>query len=168
MKSPGIILIFLLVVCISSTGCAADNQTQPPQHSVTEESARGALAEAVEDVAKNGIGEFCEKFAVGINSCSSMVSQAEKDCILPDADPSITRSAAVPAKNGRVGGWVLEVEGRTRDGQRYVSEFFVISDKGKTRAQVAVYWTGLGLDNSPLGPNNTVIPRAACDPTRSQ
>lgn len=50
------------------------------------------------------------------------------------------------------------------DIQRYVSEFFVIIDEGRPKAQVAVYWSGLGLHESPLGPDNTVVPRSACPP----
>ncbi|MEL3947150.1 MULTISPECIES: hypothetical protein [Streptomyces] len=59
-------------------------------------------------------------------------------------------------------GRVLEIEGRTAGGQRYVSEFFVTAPQGTPQASVAVYWSGAGLGDSPLGEANEVLPQSEC------
>lgn len=62
------------------------------------------------------------------------------------------------------GGRVIEVEGLTRGGQRYVSQVFVTATSGQPQSSIGVYWAGVGLDGSPLSEKNKV-PQSEC-PTR--
>lgn len=156
------------LACIAMVSCGAVSEpVRVDQYSPTEESARKILDEAVKRVRDKGVLRFCEGFTVGLGSCNFEIDHARRFCLNPGSPPSILRSSKVSAAKGRSQGWVLEVEGRTQDGQRYVSEFFVMSQNGKSRAHVGVYWTGLGLAQSPLGPRNTVVPKSACS-SRSQ
>ncbi|GIH70958.1 hypothetical protein Mth01_32110 [Sphaerimonospora thailandensis] len=153
--------IILSVTFAFVAGCSPSRKATPPP-AVTEESAKKVLAEVIAGVAQKGVAGFCKDFAIGIGACSSILDQALEDCLMPGPPPVIKRSAAVPAIENRQGGWVLGLEGHTLDGQRYVSEFFVAMDKDRPRAHVGVYWTGLGLGDSPLGPDYTVVPQRAC------
>ncbi|WP_327047532.1 hypothetical protein OG320_06470 [Microbispora sp. NBC_01189] len=142
-------------------GCS-ESPSAKDVYVVTEKDAREALNEVIAGVEERGLDRFCERSATGVDSCASALEDARNRCLYPGPPPEIKRSARVPPNGGRMDGWVLEVEGRTRDGQRYISEFFVMSDNGKARPHVAIYWTGLGLYQSPLGPNNTLLPKSAC------
>lgn len=96
-----------------------------------------------------------------------LLDDALKWCLLPGDKPKIKRVAHIPKKGLSEGGWLLELHGRTLDGQQYVSEFFVVRPENEPpQAAFGVYWTGLGLEESPFGPNNTKIPQNAC-PGRS-
>ncbi|WP_125517055.1 hypothetical protein [Streptomyces sp. WAC 01529] len=113
-------------------------------------------------------GQFCKELAFQTKACAYVRQQADDFCLKPGPKPRVLRSKAVRASKDSASGRVLEVEGKTAGGQRYVSEFFVTATDGKPRASIAVYWAGNGLANSPLGEDNKVLPQSECggDATR--
>ncbi|WP_285782946.1 hypothetical protein [Microbispora sp. NBRC 16548] len=51
----------------------------------------------------------------------------------------------------------------TTDRHELVSEFFAVRTGSEPpQAAFGAYWTGLGLDGSPFGPDNPKVPRNAC------
>lgn len=112
--------------------------------------------------ARSNGNEFCKRFAYQVEACEGVWKEADDFCLKPGAKPRVIRSAPVRSTKESAGGRVLELEGLTAGGQRYVSEFFVTVADGNPRASVGVYWTGLGLAESPLGDGNTVLPTSEC------
>jgi len=76
--------------------------------------------------------------------------------------PHVIDSAVVENTDTTDGGRVLKVVGQTASGQRYVSKVFVTAATGTPKASVGVYWSGLGLGDSPFGENKTVVPQSEC------
>ncbi|MFJ1975302.1 hypothetical protein ACIO93_42540 [Streptomyces sp. NPDC087903] len=105
---------------------------------------------------------YCKKLAYQVESCEHIWKEAAADCLKPASQPRVRRSAAVRNTRDSDGGRVLEVEGKTAAGQRYVSEVFVTAPDGTPKASVGVYWSGSGLANSPLGETNKVVPKSEC------
>ncbi|GAA3091754.1 hypothetical protein GCM10017600_49190 [Streptosporangium carneum] len=100
---------------------------------------------------------------IGAGTCATLLNDALKWCLLPGDKPQVARAARIPRKGPSEGGWLLELRGRTMDGQQYVSELFVVrAGNEQPQAAFGVYWTGLGFEGSPFGPDNTRIPQNAC------
>jgi hypothetical protein len=130
---------------------------------LTEKTAESVLAEVVAGVGKNGVTDFCATFARSKETCEMMLDDALRRCLLPGGKLTVRRSLRLPASEGHEEAWKLVVEGRTLDGQKYVSDFPVILARGVPKAEVAIYWTGLGFGNDMDHPSNhTVIPQDAC------
>ncbi|WP_223778795.1 hypothetical protein [Streptomyces sp. 135] len=106
--------------------------------------------------------QFCKELAYQKKACAYVRKQADDFCLKPGPKPRVLRSRGVGATKEADGGRVLEIEGKTAGGQRYVSEFFVTAPDGKPRASTAVYWSGVGLGDSPLGEKNKVLPQSEC------
>ncbi|MCQ4207593.1 hypothetical protein [Streptomyces longispororuber] len=110
---------------------------------------------------KNG-ASYCKKFSYQVEACEQVWKAAAADCLKPAGEPHVRRSAAVRNTRDTDGGRVLEVEGKTADGQRYVSEVFVTAPDGTPKASIGVFWSGNGLGNSPLGESSKVVPKSEC------
>ncbi|MFG1947513.1 hypothetical protein [Nonomuraea sp. NPDC048826] len=153
--------VIALVVLLG--GCTGGRELPPPKSppAIDDAGARGALDEVVKDISANGVVDFCGRLARDAAQCEDTLGDALRACLLPGDAPRVLRSA--PFKRaGSEEGWVLEVAGRTMDGQAYTSEFFVVHDQDRVRPAVGVFWTGLGLVDSPFGPHNTKVPQRAC------
>jgi hypothetical protein len=157
-------LIVAMVVIVLMTGCAAmPDETRAPEADFTLDMAKSALERITGGVAEHGVGDFCSRHVRSTGTCALLIKDALAGCLLPGDKPHITRVAHIPPKDRSEGGWLLEVRGRTQDGQRYVSEFFVVRPENTPpQAAFGIYWTGLGLEGSPFGPDNTRIPQNAC------
>ncbi len=107
-------------------------------------------------------GRFCDELAYQKDACAYTRKQADDFCLKPGTAPRVLRSAVVRNTEDSAGGRVLEIEGKTAGGQRYVSEFFVTAPDGTPQASTAVYWSGAGLGDSPLGEDNKVLPQSEC------
>ncbi|MBC9715344.1 hypothetical protein H9Y04_22605 [Streptomyces sp. TRM66268-LWL] len=106
--------------------------------------------------------EFC-KSVLQRQACEDAWEESVRQrCLKPGGMPRVLRGAAVPDTRTSDGGQVLLVEGRTAGGGRYVSEFFVTAPEGRPVASLGVFWSGLGLGNSPLGEGVQVLPGAEC------
>jgi hypothetical protein len=161
-------LYFLAGPLLLLTGaCATDSPAPVPSSTqgsapITAEQAVKVLDEVVSKASSLNAKDFCNEYAYQIAACAGAWKEADDFCLRPGGKPRVLRSAAVRGTKVSAGGRVLEIEGRTAGGQRYVSEFFVTAADGKPRASVGVYWTGLGLAESPLGDDNTVLPKTEC------
>ncbi|WP_406395206.1 hypothetical protein [Streptomyces sp. NBC_00887] len=155
-------LVALAGVCLMPFIAACANGDRPGPSSVTEAQARQVLKNVISDIADNTTEHFCEKSTVQVESCEYMLDEARAECLSPGAAPKVVKSARVPRKPNRDGGWVLAVEGRTAGGQRYVSHFFVTAPNGTPRASIGIYWTGIGLGDRPSGKWRTVLPQSEC------
>ncbi|MBE3010064.1 hypothetical protein IL992_12800 [Microbispora sp. NEAU-D428] len=151
-----------LVSC--AAGCtAAPGEAEPPPVEFTQDMAESTLAKIVSGVAENGVAGFCSRHVRGTETCATLLDGALRSCLLPGGKPEVKRAARIPPKDRSEGGWLLELHGRTMDGQPYVSEFFAVRPGNEAPlAAFGVYWTGLGLDGSPFGPDNTKVPQNAC------
>ncbi|MGJ6967432.1 hypothetical protein ACSDR0_36490 [Streptosporangium sp. G11] len=129
---------------------------------LNDESARAAFNKLVTGVSEKGMTDFCERSVRDQDQCKQTLEDSFAYCLLPKDKPRILRSAALKRSGNTEDGWVLEVAGLTMDGQQYVSEILMISFQGRVHASIGVYWTGLGVINSPFGPKNTKIPQNAC------
>lgn len=143
----------------SSKTSSSPSQASAP---VTAEQALKVLDEVSSHASTSNAKAFCKELAYQVEACEGVWKEADDFCLRPGAKPRVLRSAAVRNTKVSDGGRVLELEGLTAGGQRYVSEFFVTAADGNPRASVGVYWTGLGLAESPLGDNNTVLPKSEC------
>ncbi|MFC8264053.1 hypothetical protein ACFUNF_42345 [Streptomyces sp. NPDC057291] len=160
-------LVVAALAAALMTGCgspsvASKNEAAPP---VSERQALAVLNQLTAAApGKNG-HSFCEKLSYQVESCEKIWKEAAADCLKPAGEPHVRRSAAVRNTRESDGGRVLEVEGKTASGQRYVSEVFVTAADGTPKASVGVYWSGSGLGDSPLGGDNKVIPKPECGDT---
>ncbi|WP_449063360.1 hypothetical protein [Planomonospora algeriensis] len=146
-----------------AVGCSTNNDRTPVHYTVTEEVAKSHLNEIAAYVSSNGVARLCEHFGAPVDECSKWLDEARDDCLYPGPPPVVARSAEIPSTKGRSQGWVLAIQGKTEDGQRYASEIAVTMENGRPVANVPVYWLGVGLEDSPFGPGNTVIPKPNCD-----
>ncbi|GIH98074.1 hypothetical protein Pta02_00830 [Planobispora takensis] len=125
--------------------------------------AEGVLTKVVNGVAQNGVVDFCKRHVRSTENCDALLQDALQWCLIPGDTPNITRAAYIAPRDNTEGGWLLEVKGHTLDRQAFTSEFFVVRPDGESaQASVGIYWTGQGLEGSPFGPNNTLIPQNAC------
>ncbi|MEW2530677.1 hypothetical protein [Streptomyces sp. NPDC047071] len=129
---------------------------------MSEKQAKHVLDRVVARAPKLTAAQFCKELAYQEKACAYTRKQADAFCLKPGAKPRVLRSVVVRNTEESAGGRVLEIEGRTAGGQRYVSEFFVTAPGGTPRASVAVYWSGAGLADSPLGKDNKVLPQSEC------
>ncbi len=150
-----------LVSC--AAGCtAAPGEAGPPPAEFTRDMAESTLARIVTGVAENGVTGFCARHVRGAETCAMLLDDALRSCLLPGGKPEVTRAVRIPPKDHSEGGWLLELHGRTMDGQRYVSEFFAVRTGGEPpQAAFGVYWTGSGPNGDPSSPIPKV-PRNAC------
>ncbi|WP_189712474.1 hypothetical protein [Streptomyces phaeofaciens] len=159
------ILVVPLVLFAGACGTDSPEATASPGQatpSVTAEQALQVFDDVASHAARSNGNEFCKRFAYQVEACEGVWKEADDFCLKPGAKPRVIRSAPVRSTKESAGGRVLELEGLTAGGQRYVSEFFVTVADGNPRASVGVYWTGLGLAESPLGDGNTVLPTSEC------
>nr|WP_189183326.1 hypothetical protein [Microbispora rosea] len=147
-----------------SVGCTTtSHEAKAPLPTFTKDMAESTLGKIVSGVAENGIANFCTRHVRSAGTCEMLLNDALKWCLLPGDKPKVMRGVLIPQKGPSEGGWLLEIRGTTMDGQQYVSEFFVIQlPDGKPQAASGVYWTGLGLEESPFGHKNTKVPQNAC------
>ncbi|MFH9074125.1 hypothetical protein [Streptomyces alboflavus] len=129
---------------------------------MSDKQAKQVLNRVVARAPKLTAAQFCKELAYQQQSCAYTRKQADDFCLKPGPEPRVLRSAVVRNTEESAGGRVLEIEGRTAGGQRYVSEFFVTAPQGTPQASVAVYWSGAGLGDSPLGEANEVLPQSEC------
>lgn len=157
-------VISVLAALMCATACSPERGGAA--HSpgpLTQDTARLTLENVVTGVAKNGVTDFCSRNVRSTGTCAILIKDALEWCLLPGDKPQVTRTAFIPPKGESEGGWLFELRGQTRDGQQYISEFFVIRQGNEPpQAAFGVYWTGLGFDGSPFGPNNTKVPQNAC------
>ncbi|WP_199546970.1 hypothetical protein [Streptomyces sp. N35] len=160
---PALVLITLLTAsaCTNGSGAVAAEPVD-----VTHEQAVDVLHRIVARAPAGGAEEFCE-VTLQRQSCEdAWAGSVAERCLKPGDMPRVIRSAAVPEKETKTGTWdggrVLLIEGRTAGGGRYVSEFFVTGSEGRPTASLGVYWSGIGLGNSPLGEGVTVLPEPEC------
>ncbi|MFJ2774261.1 hypothetical protein [Streptomyces sp. NPDC087300] len=152
-------LLLAATACTSSSD-AADREA--PQKTVSEKQATAVLDHVVSRAPRLSADQFCKELAYQKKACAYVRKQADDFCLEPGPKPHVLRSRAVRATKDSDGGRVLEIEGKTKGGQRYVSEFFVTAPEGKPLASTAVYWSGAGLGDSPFGEDNKVLPQSEC------
>jgi hypothetical protein len=141
----------------------ARDGSSPSAPAVSEKEAVAVLDQLTAAAPGKSSTSFCRKFAYQVEACERMWEEAAADCLKPGTKPYVRRSAAVRDTPHSDGGRVLEVEGRTAAGQRYVSEVFVTAPDGTPKASVGVYWSGSGLANSPFNGGHKVLPKPECD-----
>jgi hypothetical protein len=151
-----------VAAALLTVGCTAGQKSNPPGSEFTRSSAESTLEKMLTGVANNGVKDFCSRDVRSVGTCTLLLDDALKSCLIPGDKPKVLRAAYIPEKEPSEGGWLLEVGGKTMGGQEYISEFFVVREDGEPRAASGIYWTGLGLDESPFGPNNTKVPQNAC------
>lgn len=167
MRNRGTLAAAVLAAALTAAltaGCGSSTTTgetdaAPP---VSEGQAIEVLRQLTAAAPSKSGHTFCKELSYQVESCETIWKEAESDCLKPAGEPRVVRSAAVKNTHDSAGGRVLEVEGKTASGQRYVSEVFVTAADGSPKASVGVYWSGNGLGNSPLGENNKVIPKTEC------
>jgi hypothetical protein len=156
-------MIAVTVAVTAGCGSSATDEAGASAQPVSEEQAIAVLNELVEAAPGRSGAAFCKKFAYQSKSCEQVWREAAADCLKPAGEPRVRRSAAVRDTLSSDGGRVLEVEGRTAAGQRYVSEVFVTAPNGTPQASVGVYWSGSGLADSPFGQGHKVVPKSECN-----
>src|SRR5437868_5377763 len=162
MPSTSYRIALLAPIVLLLFGCSPAGQPATPVE-FTQDMAEATLTKIVAGVGESGVTDFCSRHVQGTETCDILLKSALDWCLLPGDKPRVSRAAQIPAKNGSQGGWLLEIKGRTQDGQDYVSEFFAVQPQGRAvQAAFGIYWTGLGLEESPFGPGNTRIPQNAC------
>ncbi|MEV0502167.1 hypothetical protein AB0I84_31870 [Streptomyces spectabilis] len=158
---PALLCVPLLLAVSSCSGESDAPAGQPPA-AVSEKQAQQVLDRVVARAPKLTAAQFCKELAYQAKACAYTRKQADTFCLKPGPKPRVLRSAVVRNTEESVGGRVLEIEGKTAGGQRYVSEFFVTAPEGTPQASTAVYWSGAGLGDSPLGEENKVLPQSEC------
>ncbi|WP_182881579.1 hypothetical protein [Microbispora sp. H10949] len=154
-----------VVAALLMAGCASEpEQPKPPPAVVfTPEMAESVLQEVVAGVGKSGVAGFCSKFARSVGTCEALLKNALGQCLLPGDRPTVKRSVHLPATGTYEETWQLVVEGRTLDGQKYVSDFPIVLSAGAPKAVIGIYWTGQGYGrNMDDPPKYTVSPQNAC------
>lgn len=153
-----------IAIMMCAIGCTnVSHEARDPVPDLTRDAAESILGKIVAGVAENGVANFCSRHVRSTGTCTTLLSDALKQCLLPGDRPQVTRGVRIPQRGPSEGGWLLELRGTTMDGQQYVSEFFVVRlENGETEAAFGIYWTGLGFEGSPFGPENTKIPQNAC------
>lgn len=159
--------VSLAVILLALATSACTDGTPGPQRAspkpVTEQQATEVLAQVAAQAPMASAHAFCAKNAYSQTACEDAWKETMGErCLKPDGTPRVLRSAEVPNTKTSDGGRVLLIEGRTTGGHRYVSEFFVTAPQGKPMADIGVYWSGWGLDNSPLGEGHKVLPKSEC------
>lgn len=154
-----------VVAALMVTSCTSEsNQPKPPPAvKFTQGMAESVLAEVVAGVSENGVADFCSKFARSKETCAILLKDALGRCLLPGDKPTVKHAVRLPATGKSEETWQLVVQGKTLDGQKYISDFPVVVSAGVPKAALGIYWTGQGhgrdMDNPP---KNTVIPQNAC------
>lgn len=158
------IILLAAPLLLAATACtsSSDGVARAPQKTVSEKQANAVLDHVVSRAPHLSAGEFCKELAYQKKACAYVREQADDFCLEPGPKPHVLRSKSVRSTKDSDGGHVLEIEGKTKGGQRYVSEFFVTAPDGKPRASTAVYWSGAGLGDSPFGEDNKVLPQSEC------
>lgn len=157
-------LIIVAVIISCAAGCTtASHEADSPVADFTQDMAKSMFEKVVTGVAENGVADFCSRHVRSTGTCTSLLNDALRRCLLPGDRPQVKRVAHIPPQSKSEGGWMLEVHGRTMDGQQYVSEFFAVRPENESpQAAYGIYWTGLDIEGSPFGPNNTKVPQNAC------
>ncbi|MBW5424784.1 hypothetical protein GKQ77_25000 [Streptomyces sp. BG9H] len=158
------IMLLAVPLLLAASACASsgDNANREPRRTVSEKQAIAILDHVVSRAPHLSATRFCKELAYQQKACAYVRKQADDFCLKPGPKPRVLRSKAVRPTKDSDGGRVLEVEGKTAGGHRYVSEFFVTAPEGKPLASTAVYWSGAGLADSPLGESNKVLPQSEC------
>ncbi|MEU8171448.1 hypothetical protein AB0C14_01090 [Microbispora hainanensis] len=153
------------VAALMTAGCSFEPEQSkpPPAVAFTPEMAESVLAKVVAGVSRNGVADFCVTFARSTATCETLLRDALRECLLPGDKPVVKRSIHLPATDEYEETWQLVVQGRTLDGQKYVSDFPIVLSAGKPRAVLGIYWTGQGYGrNMDDPPAYTVPPQNAC------
>jgi len=154
-----------IAVALIAAGCTFEpEQPKPPRAvTLTPEMAESVLAKVVAGVGKNGVADFCAAFARSTEACETLLRDALRQCLLPGDKPVVKRSVHLPATDEYEETWQLVVQGRTLDGQKYVSDFPIVLSAGEPKAVLGIYWTGQGYGrNMDDPPAYTVPPQNAC------
>ncbi|KAA9376828.1 hypothetical protein F5972_20345 [Microbispora cellulosiformans] len=149
------------MVTLLAAGCTIEPEQPKPPSAVafTPEMAESVLAEVVAGVGKNGVADFCAKFARSIATCEALLKIALGQCLLPGDKPIVKNAVHLPATGTYEETWQLVVQGRTLDGQKYVSDFPIVLSAGAPKAVIGVYWTGQGYGRNMDAPRSTRSPR---------
>lgn len=154
----------LITACSTGT---QNHEADPAGAPAVSEKQAAAVLKQVAAAPTGGDGaEFCKKYAYQVGACQSVWKEAAANCLKPADPPHVLRTAPVRNSKTSAGGRVVEVEGHTRGGQRYVSQVFVTASSGRPQSSIGVYWAGVGLDSSPLTEKNTV-PQNECPKKKS-
>ncbi|GIH69562.1 hypothetical protein Mth01_18150 [Sphaerimonospora thailandensis] len=157
--------VVTVVAALVVAGCTAESErpVPPPAVAFTRGMAEAVLAEVVAGVGRNGVADFCATFARSKETCDILLRDALRGCLLPGDKPTVKSAVRLPATGKSEETWRLVVQGRTLDGQKYVSDFPVIRSAGVPKAALAIYWIGLGYgEDMDDPPDYTVIPQNAC------
>lgn len=157
-------IVASVMTALIVTSCTPEpEQSAPPPAAFTLDMAESVFAKVVAGVGANGVADFCSTFARSESTCDTLLKDALGRCLLPGDTPIVRQSAHLPAANGTEETWRLVVQGRTLDGQKYVSDFPIVLSEGKPKAVLGIYWTGQGYGtNMDDPPKYTVIPQNAC------
>ncbi|MEU5583082.1 hypothetical protein ABZ791_36415 [Streptomyces huasconensis] len=158
------IMLLATPLLLAASACAnsSDIADPAPRRTVSEKQAIAVLNHVASRAPHLSAAQFCQELAYQKKACAYVRNQADDFCLKPGPKPRVLRSRGIRATKESDGGRVLEIEGKTAGGQRYVSEFFVVLPDGKPRASTAVYWSGAGLGDSPFGEKNKVLPQSEC------
>lgn len=152
------------LVTACGTGTQRHEAAPTTAPAVSEKEAVAVLKQVAAAPAGGDGVDFCKKYAYQVGACQAVWKEAAANCLKPADPPRVLRTAPVRNSKTTAGGRVIEVEGLTRGGQRYVSQVFVTATSGQPQSSIGVYWAGVGLDGSPLSEKNKV-PQSEC-PTR--
>ncbi|MGI5487842.1 hypothetical protein [Microtetraspora malaysiensis] len=158
-----IAVTIVAALMVASCTFEPEQPKPPPALAFTPEMAESVLVEVVAGVSKNGIADFCSKFARSTETCETLLKDALGRCLLPGDKPIVKHSVHLPATDKYEETWQLVVQGRTLDGQKYVSDFPIVLSAGVPKAVLGIYWTGQGYGrNMDDPPKYTVPPQNAC------
>lgn len=154
--------ILVIVTVMTLTGCESESPAPPVPF--TRDMAETVLTDVVTGVSKDGLAGFCTKFARGEAPCAEEFQDGLRRCLLPGDRPTIVRARHLPATDSEQESWQLSLQGKTLDGQKYISDFLVSrSPGGRPEAEIGVYWTGLGQGRDMDEPSSkTIVPQSAC------
>lgn len=135
---------------------------------VTDAEARGYFAKAVNAVEHKDFDALC-RLNSSYGTCHAELQhecpESFPDLHLPEGEeleqvcrqaaptgpPTILRSCYWPAKNGRVGGRILVVQGVNGRGKPFETEVLVFRDARSFKSQHTVYWSGSKFSDSKSG-----------------
>ncbi|TQS05753.1 hypothetical protein [Microbispora hainanensis] len=153
------------MAALMAAGCSFEPERPkpPPAVAFTPQMAESVLAKVVAGVSRNGVADFCATFARSTATCETLLRDALRQCLLPGDKPVVKRSIHLPATDKYEETWQLVVQGRTLDGQKYVTDFPIVLSGGVPKAVLGIYWNGQGYGrNMDDPPTYTVPPQNAC------
>lgn len=132
--------VFAVLAVAALFGACGEDGPRP----VSEADAREVLDDAVA-LGLRGDDELCQ-MASAVKLCEGILRRAAVD--RPAEAPRVVGVRTIESKGDQVGGTVLELEGATRSGRPYRSDFLVVDTGDGPRPHQPVWWAGIAVAQS--------------------